>query len=208
MRDSFGQSSLSLPPSSNNTGIIFYNYLTEIPAVEEFWNAFLRQEYPGFSEIFYSNPSNVPFGIRLRLEKIGDQYLWTYQIVCFGERFPISFNKEYVVSVNEMLGHVGAVDSAPEALSSNVVIQLFVGNGNWTFVPLETVPEMTKTVDTPEQITFQTDIAGSSYNDIKIRFKIFESSNDATTTYAASIVLGALFCITGILLLKRRKPKS
>ena len=76
------------------------------------------------------------------------------------------------------------------------------------FIPLETMPEMTKTQDTPERITFQTDIAGSSYNDIKLRFKIVNSGEDLTTMYAAATILGAFFCIAGFYLLRRRRLKS
>jgi len=207
LRDSFGQSSLI--QSSPNVDVIYYNYLTEIPAVEELWNTFLRQEYPGFSELFSSNPNFRNEGIRLRLAKIGDQYWWTYRISGFGRSFPISFNKEYMVSVNEILGHFGTIRSAPGASSSDIIIEVYPGNGNWTFIPLETMPEMTKTLDTPEQITFQTDIAGSSYNDIKLRFKIIESGIDPMTIYAVQvIVLCAFFCIAGFYLLRRRRLKS
>ncbi|MEM2128984.1 MAG: hypothetical protein QXZ70_00140 [Candidatus Bathyarchaeia archaeon] len=189
-------------------GVAYYYYLSEVPAVEKLWNTFLKQEYSGFSEPFSSNPSIGPSNMQLRIKKIDDQYLWTHQIVGFGMRFPISLNKEYVVSLNEVLGHVGAISSAPSALSSNIVIQVFAGNGNWTFAPLEVMPEMTKTVDTPKQITFQTDIAGSSYNDIKIWFKVIESSEDMTNMYLAAAISGILFCTAGIPLSKRRKPKS
>ena len=209
LRDSFGQSSLIQPPSSKNIDVIFYNYLTEIPAVEELWNAFLRQEYPGFNELFSSNPSFRNEGIRLRLAKIGDQYWWTYQTSGFDRIFPISFNKEYTVSVNEMLGHFGNIDSVLGASSSDITIQVYPEIGNWTFIPLETMPEMTKTQDTPKQITFQTDIAGSSYSDIKLRFKVVGSGIDPMTIYAVQVtILCAFFCITGFYLLRRRKLKS
>jgi len=191
------------------TGIVEYYYISEVPVVDKLWNAFLKQEYPGFSELFSANLNIRNMNIRLRLDKIGDQHLWLYEISGFGGRlFPISFNKEYTVSVNEILGHVGAIGSAPGASSSNIVISLHVGKGNYTFVPLETAPEMTKTLVTPEQIIYQTDIAGSSCNDIKIRFKIIESGDNATTVYVAAIILGAFSCITGIFLLRRHRPKS
>jgi hypothetical protein len=196
-------SAFSLNQTSTPDNGIFYIFLSEVPAVEELWNAFIRQEYSGFSELFSLNIR--PFSMSLRLDKIGDQYWWTYQISGFGKRFPVSFNKEYTVSMNEILGHVGAISSAPVASSSDIIIEVYPGNGNWTFIPLETMPEMTKTQDTPERITFQTDIAGSSYNDIKLRFKIIESGNDLTTIYVAAAILGALSCIIGYYFLRRRR---
>ena len=184
-----------------------YYYLTEVPSVEKLWYAFLGQEYPGLSELFSLNPNiGTPY-IWLRLDKIADQYRWTYQINGLGVRFPVSFNKEYTVSLNEILGHVGVISSAPRASVSNVTIQVFTGNGNWTFMSLGTTPEMSKTQDSPERITFKADITGNSYNDIKLRFKIVESGEDLTTMYVAATIFGALFCIAGFYLLRRRRTK-
>jgi hypothetical protein len=57
----------------------------------------------------------------------------------------MSFDNEYVISLNEILGHVGAFNSAVGASASNIYIEVSTRDINWTFIPLEIMPKMSKT---------------------------------------------------------------
>ena len=187
-----------------------YYYIGYFPLGEELWNIFQSQEFQGLSELFSSdldfrnaNP------VQLSLDKIGDSYRWSYQINGFGRTlFQMSFDHEYTISLNEILSHVGVISSASTASASNIYIEVFTENANWTFIPLETVPEMSKTQDTSEQITFHADFTNSSVDDVRLRFKIIESGDDLTTIYVAVAILGVLSCIIGFYFLRRRRVKS
>jgi hypothetical protein len=195
-------------PSTSD--VTHHYYISGVPVVEELRNIFQSQEFPGLSELFSSDLSIGNADVQLGLEKIGNSYRWSYRIIggWGGILFQMSFDHEYTISLNEILSHVGVISSASTASASNIYIEVFTGNANWTFISLETVPEMSRTQDTSEQITFHADITNSSVDDIRLRFKIIESGNDLTTIYVAAAILGVLSCIIGFYFLRRRRVKS
>jgi hypothetical protein len=165
--------------------------------------------FPGFSELFSSDAN---FGVQymeLRLEKIDGSFMWTYNIhFGFKEGFNTEFGQEYTLSLNDMLGRSEDIMSAVGASASNISVEFWMGDANWTFVPLGVEPIMIKTQDDPQRIVFSTDIVGTRVTDVKIRFKILEKPENYLAMYAAVVVLGAFSCIVGSYLLKRRKIRS
>jgi hypothetical protein len=147
--------------------------------------------------------------MELRLEKIDGSYMWTYNIhFGFKGGFKAEFGQEYTISLNDMLGRSEDISSALGASASNITLEFWMGDENWTFVPLGIEPLMIKTQDDPQGIVFSTDIAGTRVTDIKIRFKILEKAENYLAMYAAVVLLGAFSCVIGSYLFRRRKLRS
>jgi hypothetical protein len=187
----------------------FYSFLSNVSIVDQFWNIFKMQNFLGFSELFTSNPNIEAGYVELRLEKIGSSYMWTYKMDFSISGPPkIEFGQEYTLSLNDMLGRSEDISSALGASASNISVEFWMGDDNWTFVPLGIEPIMIKTQDNQQGIVFSTDIAGTRVTDVKIRFKILEKAENYLAMYVAVVVLGAFSCIVGSYLLKRRRLRS
>lgn len=187
----------------------FYSFLSNVSVVDQFWDIFKMQNFPGFSELFTSDTNFWAEYMELRLEKIDGSYMWTYKIhFGFYNSTKIEFGQEYTISLNDMLGRDEDIASAIGASASNISVDFFMEDENWTFVPLGIEPLMIKTQDDPQGIVFSTDIAGTRVTDIKIRFKVLEKAENYLAMYAAVVLLGAFSCIIGSYLLKRRKIRS
>jgi hypothetical protein len=194
--------------SSSSLGTIYHYYITDIPVIENLWDAFQRQEFQGLSELITSGFDSKQMYITLSLEKHGSSYMWSYQMPYTSSLFKMELNQEYSISLNEIMGHVGDIRSAPEAYSSNIYLQAPTRIGNRTFIPLETVPSMSRTQDDSERVTFHVAITGDSVSDVIIRFKIVAAGYDLTMFCVAVVVVGALLCAVGFAAKRRRRLRS
>jgi len=187
-----------------------YSFISNVSVVDQFWDIFKTFNFPGFSQLFTSNANIEAGGMELSLEKIDGSFLWTYKIR-FGLYGPprIEFGQEYTLSLNDILNRSEDISSALGSSASNVRVEFWMGNENWTFVPLGVEPIMTKSQDdVPRRIVFSTDIAGSRITDIKIRFKIIEKPENYLAMYVTVVLLGAFSSAVGYYLVKRHRIRS
>lgn len=189
----------------------FYSFLSNVSVIDQFWDIFKMQNFHGFSELFTSNANIHVHYMELRLEKIDGSYMWTYNFFLGFDisRTPIiEFGQEYMLSLNEMLGRSGDIESALGSSASNINVDFNIGNATWTFIPLGIEPIMVKTQDDPQAIVFSTDIADTRVTDVKIRFKVLEKPENYLAMYVGIVALGAIACTVGSYLFKRRKNRS
>jgi len=187
----------------------FYSFLSNVSVLNQFWDIFKMSNFPGFSELFSPDANFGVQQMELRLKKIDGSYMWTYKIrFGFKGGFKTEFGQEYTLSLNEMLGRSEDIASAMGASASNISVEFWMGDANWTFVPLGIEPIMIKTQDDPQRITFSTDIAGTRVTDVKIRFKIIEKAENYLAMYVAVVALGAFSSAVGYYLVKRRRIRS
>jgi len=187
----------------------FYSFLSNVSVVDQFWSIYKMFNFPGFSNLFASNPNIEARYMELSLEKIDGSYLWTYRIrFSLGGPLEIEFGQEYTLSLNEMLGRSEDISSALGSSASNIIVEFWMGEANWTFVPLGIEPIMVKTQDDPQGIIFNTDISGTRVTDVKIRFKVLEKPENYLAMYVAVVALGAFSCVSGSYLYKRHRLRS
>ena len=187
-----------------------YSFISNVSVVDQFWDIFKMFNFPGFSQLFTSN-ANIKAGeMELSLEKIDGSYLWTYKI-----RFDlygpprIEFGQEYTLSLNDMLNRSEDISSALGSSASNISVEFWIGDENWTFIPLGIEPVMIRTQDDIlRRIIFSTDIAGTRVTDVKIRFKILEKPENFLGMYVAVVALGAFSSAVGYYLVKRYRLRS
>ncbi len=212
VEDMFGLYLVYVSERTSSMGIPytdFYSFLSNVSVLDQFWSIYKMFNFPGFSNLFTSNPNIKAQYMELSLGKIDGSYMWTYKIH-FGLSGPsiIEFGQEYTLSLNEMLGRSEDISSALGASASNISVEFWMGDENWTFVPLGIEPIMVKTQDNPQGIFFSTDISGSRVTDVEIRFMILEKPENYLAMYVAVVALGAFSCVIGSYLYKRRKLRS
>jgi hypothetical protein len=201
-----------LSSSLSSLGTVCYYYISQVPAIEDLWDAFQRQEFQGLSKLISSGLDCKNVQMTLSLEKRGSSYMWSYQILDgWLKRFSVELEQEYTISLSEMLGHVGDIRSASEALASNLYftintnITLATQSRPCVLVPVETMPEMIATQDDLDRITFHADVTGVSIGDFMLRFKIVEKGYDLTTICAAALIIGASLIVVVFIIKRRRR---
>jgi hypothetical protein len=165
---------------------------------------------PGFGEILTPSPVQREGGwsFSIGLEKIGKGlFVWNIDAsrLFTISPFQMEMNSEYAVSLKEIIGYGGSIESSFLASNSEIILRIYQRNTDFWLVNIETTPQMNLSKTSNNGWTafdFSKTITNGSIEDLAIRFTCIPPQFDmlpATIalfgTYAIVVAVVALLPI-------------
>jgi len=205
--EDFSGLSIPLNRSLDRFDRVAYYYRSEFPATDKFGDVFLRQEMGGFGDILAPPLLNENVRMSFQLIELGDSYVWMASVTLHPADFEVVSGEEYIISLKEMTGYTGLILPTPKASSSILRLIVDQNSAGYVLIPLGSVPDMAMTQQTPRLVTFHRGIAGTSVDDLSLRFKIVPSTTISPTIIVLAIVfsLAAALLVTELIIRKKRR---
>ncbi len=169
--------------NSETTETITYTYLlNECPIFQELKDLFFELKPPsGFGDVVTPDFFGDYGAIGFLLNPEGHPNTWNIKVTSvFNHQFSPDLLQEHSISVKELTGHTGIIESSPDASASHLRIFVFHDPSEYTITSCVTTPPRisprSRTINDIPVLEFHQNLRGSQASDIALRFRIEPSS--------------------------------